>query len=47
MASFSEPVRLRTDLNADDGAWLQALQADWLETLAGATPPRTGHVIAL
>jgi hypothetical protein len=23
------------------------LRADWLETLAGATPPRTGHVIAI
>ncbi len=25
----------------------EGLQADWLETLAGKTPPRTGHVIAL
>ena len=29
------------------GSGPEALQADWLETLAGATPPRTGHVIAL
>ena len=29
------------------GAGPGALQADWLETLAGKTPPRTGHVIAL
>ena len=25
----------------------EALRADWLETLAGSTPPRTGHVIQL
>jgi hypothetical protein len=25
----------------------EGLRADWLETLAGDTPPRTGHVIAL
>ncbi len=25
----------------------EALQAAWLETLAGATPPRTGHVVQL
>ncbi|MDQ6698147.1 MAG: DUF2855 family protein [Actinomycetota bacterium] len=27
------------------GTGPEALRADWLETLAGATPPRTGHVI--
>lgn len=25
----------------------EGLRADWLEVLAGATPPRTGHVIQL
>ncbi len=29
------------------GTGPQALQADWLETLAGQTPPRTGHVVQL
>ena len=29
------------------GTGPEALQADWLETLAGATPPRTGHVLQL
>ncbi len=25
----------------------EGLRADWLEVLAGSTPPRTGHVIQL
>jgi hypothetical protein len=29
------------------GTGPEALRADWLETLAGSTPPRTGHVIQL
>jgi len=29
------------------GVGPEALQADWLETLAGKTPPRTGHVVQL
>ncbi|MFN2536886.1 MAG: DUF2855 family protein [Mycobacteriales bacterium] len=29
------------------GVGPEALQADWLETLAGQTPPRTGHVVQL
>ena len=29
------------------GTGPEALQADWLETLAGATPPRIGHVVQL
>jgi hypothetical protein len=29
------------------GTGPEALRADWLETLAGDTPPRTGHVIQL
>ncbi|WP_134768629.1 PAS domain-containing sensor histidine kinase [Nocardioides sp. 1609] len=29
MSSFTEIVRTRTDLDADDVAWLQLLQADW------------------
>jgi hypothetical protein len=29
------------------GTGPEALQADWLETLAGATPPRVGHVVQL
>jgi hypothetical protein len=29
------------------GVGPEALQADWVETLAGKTPPRTGHVVQL
>jgi hypothetical protein len=29
------------------GVGPEALQADWLDTLAGKTPPRTGHVVQL
>jgi hypothetical protein len=42
---FAPVVQDWVDVVVGEGP--QALQADWLETLAGTTPPRTGHVVQL
>ncbi|HEY4375628.1 MAG TPA: DUF2855 family protein, partial [Acidimicrobiales bacterium] len=42
---FAPVVAGWVDVVVGDGP--EGLQADWLETLAGDTPPRTGHVIQL
>jgi hypothetical protein len=44
-ARFAPVVANWVDVVVGEGP--EALRAAWLETLAGATPPRTGHVIAL
>jgi hypothetical protein len=44
-ARFAPVVAGWVDIVVGDGP--EALRADWLETLAGDTPPRTGHVIQL
>jgi hypothetical protein len=44
-ARFAPVVQGWVDVVVGTGP--QALHADWLETLAGATPPRTGHVVQL
>jgi hypothetical protein len=42
---FAPVVTGWVDVTVADGP--EGLRADWLETLAGATPPRTGHVVQL
>ena len=44
-ARFAPVVAGWVDVVVGEGP--EALRADWLETLAGDTPPRTGHVIQL
>lgn len=44
-ARFAPVVAGWIDIVIGEGP--EALRADWLETLAGATPPRTGHVVKL
>jgi hypothetical protein len=44
-ARFAPVVAGWVDIVVGEGP--EVLRADWLETLAGDTPPRTGHVIAL
>ena len=44
-ARFAPVVAGWVDVTVGRGA--EGLRAAWLETLAGTTPPRTGHVIAL
>ena len=44
-ARFAPAVAGWVDVVVGQGP--EALRADWLETLAGSTPPRTGHVIQL
>jgi len=44
-ARFASVVRDWVDVVLGVGP--EALQAGWLETLAGSTPPRIGHVVQL